>query len=803
MLYKFLKFSFYTTLLAAVAAAILAAAVYYYLVPKLPDTETLRNVELQVPMRVFSNDGLLIAEFGETKRTPVDYAELPLAMRNAFIAAEDDQFFQHNGVDIKGLLRAVIGLVTTGEKRQGGSTITMQLARNFFLSNEKTYLRKLNEILLALKIEKEFTKEAILTLYLNKIFLGQRAYGVAAAAQVYYGAKLDELSLAQIAMIAGLPKAPSTTNPITDPQRALVRRDYVLGRMLTLGLISKTDYDLAKNTPVSASIHKADIELTANYVAEMVRQEMQERFAENLYTKGYKVYTTIDAELQRAAQEALRQNLIAYDKRHGYRGAEKTLPAGQLDQELKLPTIGGLEPALVIAVEDETLRARLSDGSVLEIGWPGMKWARPYIDERRRGPEPKTAHDIAKIGDIIRVSAEADGSWSLAQIPAVEGAFIAPAAGNGAIRALVGGFDFNHSKFNRAIQAQRQPGSSFKPFIYSAALEKGYTAASLINDAPVVFEDRGLEDAWRPENYSGKFYGPTRLRVALRNSRNLVSIRLLRSIGINYAIEHARRFGFDASRLPRDLSLSLGSLSLTPLELARGYMVLANGGFATQPYLIQRIEDMNGEVIYEAQPAIACLACENDSADNTQSGAEPLNTQILAPRVISQQNAYLMDQLLRDVILRGTARRARSLKRSDIAGKTGTTNDQRDAWFAGFNQDIVAIGWVGFDNSSPLGPRETGASAALPMWISFMEKALQHYPEKPLPRPEGIVTVRIDSETGLAVGPGHRGAIFEIFRAAHIPKEQADKPSSPLFTGANPDAPQDDPAESGIPDQLF
>jgi len=810
MLQKLIKFSLYSTLLTMACATIVSAAIYYYLIPQLPDPETLRGIELQVPMRVYSADDDLIAEFGETKRSPVQYDEIPEVMRNAFVAIEDDEFFSHNGVDITALLRAVVGLIRTGEKRQGGSTITMQLARNFFLSNEKSYLRKLNEILLALKIEKELSKEEILTLYLNKIFLGQRAYGIAAAAQVYYGAKLSELTLAQMAMIAGLPKAPSTTNPITNAKRARERRNLVLDRMLILGLISNKENAVAKESPVNASTHQARIELNADYVAEMVRQEMYAQFGSELYNKGYKVYTTINTSLQIAAQNALRQSLIDYDKRHGYRGPELTLLPDQRHQNPDLPIIGNLQPAVVTVAEDKRLTVRLSDQSLVEINWPEIEWARRYVNKSKRGPELKSVTDIIKVGDVVRITNNEEGAWSLAQIPAVDAAIVAPEPNTGAIRALVGGFDFRHSKFNRATQAQRQTGSSFKPFIYSAALEKGYTAASLINDAPVVFDDAGLENAWRPENYGNKFYGPTRLRVALRNSRNLVSIRLLRSMGINHAITHAQRFGFDKDKLPRNLSLSLGSLSLTPLELATGYMVLANGGFATRPYLIERIEDMNGNIIFQANPAVACLECEKTNAKEViktdETARDAVFTPNLAPRTVSQQNIYLMNQLLRDVIQRGTGSRARSLKRADIAGKTGTTNDQRDAWFAGFNQDIVAITWVGFDDSSPLGPRETGASAALPMWIQFMEKALRLYPEKPLPRPEGMVTVRIDSETGLSVGPGHKGAIFETFRAQYVPEKQQENQKTPLFTGSGPNTlpnTSSDHSNSGIPDQLF
>lgn len=813
MLRKLIKFGFYSTVLAILSATLVSAAVYYYLVPQLPNPETLRNVELQVPMRVYSADDALIAEFGETKRSPVVYDEIPETMRNAFIAIEDDEFFRHNGVDIKALARAVVGLIRTGEKRQGGSTITMQLARNFFLSNEKSYIRKLNEILLALKIERELQKEEILTLYLNKIFLGQRAYGIAAAAQVYYGSKLNELTLSQMAMIAGLPKAPSTTNPITNPTRAHQRRNLVLDRMLILGLISKAEHKEAYDSPVTATSHKASVELSADYVAEMARQEMYEQFGNEIYNKGYKVYTTIDSSLQIAAQKALRENLIAYDKRHGYRGPEFTLLPDQLEQNPDLPIIGNLHPAVVTVAEEKELTVRLYDQSLVNIEWADIEWARAYIDETRRGPELQSVNDILNVGDVVRVVQDSTDQWTLAQIPDVEGAIVAPEPNSGAIKALVGGFDFNHSKFNRATQAQRQTGSSFKPFIYSAALEKGYTSASLINDAPVVFDDAGLEDAWRPENYGNKFYGPTRLRVALRNSRNLVSIRLLRSMGINHAINHAKRFGFEKSKLPRDLSLSLGSLSLTPLELANGYTVFANGGFATKPYFIERIEDMNGEIIFQADPEIACLKCEQEQTDETEVTELTQddiveNTPKLAPRVINKQNIYLMNQLLRDVIRRGTGTRAKSLKRADIGGKTGTTNDQRDAWFSGFNQDIVAITWVGFDDSRPLGPRETGASAALPMWIRFMETALPMYPEKPLPRPDGMVTVRIDRETGLSVGPGHKGAIFETFRAQHVPEKQQENQQTPTFTGSNSSSRPNNngsapSSESGIPDQLF
>lgn len=809
LVWKLTKLGFYGGLLAFIVAIAIAAAAYFYLVPKLPDVATLRNVELQVPLRVYSADGLLIGEFGETKRTPVEYDDIPQMMRDAFVAAEDDRFFSHKGVDIPGLARAVFELLRTGEKRQGGSTITMQLARNFFLSNEKTYLRKLNEILLALKIEKELSKQEIFTLYLNKIFLGQRAYGVAAAAQVYYGAELDELSLAQTAMIAGLPKAPSTTNPVSNPERARARRDYVLGRMRALAMIDEDRYEAAKQAPVSARLHGATVELSAAYVAEMTRQEMHDRFGDDAYSKGYKVYTTIDPQLQLAAQQALRQTLLAYDKRHGYRGPERSLGASGIDSELTFDEVGGLQAAIVVALEDRQVIARLKNQERVTIDWNGLNWARPYIDENRRGAAPRAAKDIVALGDVIRVVQNNEGQWTLTQIPQVQGAILAPEATTGAIRALVGGFDFNQSKFNRASQAQRQVGSSFKPFIYSAALDYGYTAASLINDAPVVFDDPGLDSVWRPQNYGGEFAGPIRMRVALRESRNLVSIRLLQSVGINGALEHISKFGFDRSKLPKNLSLALGSVSMTPLELSRGYLVLANGGFAVEPYLIQRIEDVHSEIIYQAEPEIACNGCEPAptqlSADAFSTDAVTETADITLPaskpakRAVSAQNIYLMNDLLRDVIRSGTGKRARALQRADIAGKTGTTNDQRDAWFAGFNQDIVAISWVGFDDSSPLGANETGASAALPMWIQFMETALSRYPERPLPRPEGLISVRIDAETGLQVEPGHHGAIFETFRAEQVPDKLPAHDTSPYATGGAAKGGRN----SGIPEQLF
>ncbi len=750
--------------LAAVAAA------YFYVAPQLPSVEVLRDVRFQVPLQVYTNSGQLLAEYGTKKRDPLKYEQIPKSVVNAFLAAEDDRFFEHPGVDYQGLLRAAGLLVVTGEKSQGGSTITMQVARNFFLSNEKTFLRKFNEILLSLKIEAELTKEQILTLYLNQIYLGNRAYGVGSAAQVYYGRPLDQLSLAEIAMIAGLPKAPSRYNPIAAPKRAQLRRDYVLNRMLKLGTITQAEHDKAIVEPVSAKLYQATIDLQAPYVGEMVRSYVYERYGENAYTDGYKVYVTIDAQLQQAAQESLRQALLDYDRRHGYRGAlshinftAATAITDILDQIDPIPEVGGLKVAMVYKVKEQDITVLRANGEQIQIPWQGLSWAARYNNSRSTGPAPKLASDIVKVGDVIYVRESAPKQWALAQIPEPGAAIVSIDPHDGAILALSGGFDFFHTKFNRATQAKRQPGSSFKPFIYAAALEKGFTAASIINDAPVVFEDAGLESSWRPENYSGEIYGPTRLREALVHSRNLVSIRLLQAVGVGYAIDYATKLGFDPARLPRDLSLSLGTASVTPLELAAGYTVLANGGFRVTPYFINKIVDGNGKPLFEAHPAVACLECESagESGDH------------LAPRVVSQQATYITTSMMQDVIRHGTGRRAMQLGRNDLAGKTGTTNDQRDAWFAGFNSDLVTVSWVGLDDAKSLGYDETGGKAALPMWVDYMRAALQGRPEAAPPQPSGIVTVKIDPRTGLLAHADQNDAIFEIFRSDNAPENRA------------------------------
>lgn len=773
---KLVKFVVILSVIGILAAAGIVAGAYYYLEPQLPSIDNLRDVQLQEPLRVYTADQKLIAEFGEKRRLPLSFEQVPETMVHAFLAAEDDSFFSHPGVDIKGLIRAGVQLLLTGQRRQGGSTITMQVARNFYLTREKTFTRKLNEILLALKIEQGLSKEEILALYLNKIYLGHRSYGVGAAAQVYYGGKVADLSIAQTAMIAGLPKAPSRFNPITNASRAVQRRNYVLDRMFELGYISQDEHRRSVAETVSAKIHTANIQTEAPYIAEMVRANLFNEYGDAAYTSGYRVFTTLDSKQQTAANAALRKALEDYDKRHGYRGPERRIeqiPATIEDRDKlvsALPRVADLMPALITAVDDKQASAHLAENRQIIIDMKGLSWARKHINEDRLGSKIAKATDVLQVGDIIRVRAvmnkDGEERWRLSQIPEVAGAFIALKPKDGAILALVGGYDFYHSKFNRATQARRQPGSGFKAFIYSAALEAGFNTASIINDAPVVLADAGLEGDWRPENYSGKFFGPTRLRYALTKSRNLVSIRLLRAMGVEHTVRHARRFGFDPAALPKNLSLALGSGTVTPLQMARGYAVLANGGFLIDPYFIVRIDAGTAETVFEPQARVACPGCGQlpvvaDPSDATDPQ--------YAPRVITPQNRYLMYSMMRDVIRAGTATKARVLKREDLAGKTGTTNEQRDAWFSGYNQSIVAVTWVGFDSNDKLGRGEVGGNAALPAWIDFMKVALEDIDDVAPTMPGNLVTVRIDPATGERAPAGMQGAIYEVFRLHEIP----------------------------------
>jgi penicillin-binding protein 1A len=764
LLSRVFKFFTIIVIVCGVLAGTGTYLVYQMVEPELPDITVLSDIKLQVPLSVYSQDEKLIAQFGEKKRIPVATNKIPQRLMEAFIAAEDDRFFSHPGVDYKGLIRAAVQLILTGQKRQGGSTITMQVARNFFLTREKTFMRKVKEIFLALKIERHLNKLEILGLYLNKIYLGHRAYGIGAAAQVYYGKSVNELTHAECAMIAGLPKAPSQINPVTNPDRALERRNYVLNRMYELEYLTRDELDQALNQPLTAKLHGDSIELDAPFIAEMVRQKMLEKFGPGAFTSGFKVYTTITSRLQIVARKALQQTLHEYDERHGYRGIEGRIPsdASPADIEQILinhQKVGDTLPGVVRSVSPDSVGVDVLGVGLTTLPWEGIKWARKYINENSRGPSPISSGQVVAEKDIIRVRQNQEGTWILSQVPEVSGALVSLNPSDGAIVALVGGFDFSRSKYNLVTQAKRQPGSGFKPILYTTALEEGFTVSSVINDAPVVYVDPWTSKVWRPKNYSGKFYGPTRLRDALRKSRNLVSVRLLRRIGIERVAQEAIKFGLPSDQIPRSLSMALGSGSATPLEMARVYAVFANGGFLIDPYFIARIQSANGDLVEETFPKIACPHCGEMGNQN----------HIFAPRVVSPRVNFLMTSLLKDVIQRGTAVQAKKLGRSDIAGKTGTTNEQRDAWFNGFSPAFATVAWVGFDSSKPLGNRETGGKAALPMWMYYTEEALKDIEDKELPVPDGIKTVYINQYSGLLSSPSDPNAIPEIFREEDIP----------------------------------
>ena len=806
---KLLRWFIVLALVSSILGIAAVGIAYLVFVPDLPEVDTLRDVQMQVPLRVFSEDGKLLGIFGEKRRIPVTVEEMPDCMKQAFLAGEDARFYEHFGLDYQGITRAAWSLATTGEKSIGGSTITQQLARNFFLTNEKTFTRKIKEAFLALKIEQELDKDKILELYLNKIFLGHRAYGVGAAAEVYYGKSTGQLSLAQCAMIAALPKAPSRINPITSPERAVERRDYVLSRMLELGYITQEEHDRAVKEADRAFYHGAIAEISAPYVAEMVRVQALRLLGSKAYTGGYEVVTTIDSRLQTAANLAVSNGLEEYDQRHGFRGAEdhvdltdKVSTDDWLDTLAPYRPISGLEPGLVLEVEDELALVYLRNGQTVALSLEDMQWAAPFISRDRKGKKPESVEDIMVPGDIIRARLHNDGAWRLGQLPEVESALVSMDPKTGDIKALVGGYDFARSKYNRVTQGKRQPGSSFKPFVYSAALDMGATVATIVNDAPIVFEDNELERTWKPQNFSERFYGPTRLREAMVNSRNLVSIRLLRNIGIEYARDYITNFGFERDDLPANLSMALGSASLTPLAMARGYGVFANGGYLVTPRYISTITDMNGKVVYEIRPSIICDDCQpeeeadveevvtekiepefkplsiaTDSTEVSSSIEEaeqvPNRTEVsYASQAITPQNAYLVRSMMMDVVRRGTGVRAMELGRKDLAGKTGTTNEQRDAWFSGYNDYFVTSVWVGFDNHDPLGRSELGGRAALPVWIEYMRVALEGVPDNPPEMPEGLAQARIDPETGLLAPLEREGTIMEIFQAGHLPPMQ-------------------------------
>lgn len=846
-IYKFLQLAFGAFFALLTVAVLGLFALYAYYSPQLPDEAELRKIDIQVPLRIYTRDSELVAEYGERRSRPVTLDEVPKQLSQAFLDIEDARFYDHNGVDLKGVARALRSVVSTGSASQGASTITMQLARNAFLDSGKNVERKLKETLLAMKMEQTLSKQQILELYLNKIYLGNRAYGIASAAETYYGKALHELTLAQCAMIAGLPKAPSRYNPLANPERAMIRRNYILKRMLELKHISQAEYDIAVNEPNTAQQHKTEIETDAPYLAEMVRAEIVRRFGEaNAYAQGFHVYTTLDSKRQAEAAESLRNALLSYDRRHGYRGAEDKVSLGELKNEDEMrdklfnyPVYGDLYPALVLNASADSAELLVGEGKVT-LGLDAVKWARPFKSEDRRGAAPRRVNEVLAAGEIVRLrqTDKEKNTWVLSQVPAVGGALVSLDPADGAVRAVMGGFDFYHSKFNRATQALRQPGSSFKPVVYAAALAKGFTPTSIVNDAPITIPGSN----WKPENFGGKYIGPTTLREALAKSRNLVSIRLLRSIGINYAVEFATRFGFLKENLPPNLTLALGTGMTTPMEMATAYAAFANGGFKVNAYFITRIEDRNHNLLFEETPAKVCgddvatcaapaqpdkAAAEDkpdknkDKADAQQADkkaaeksdkpiweTEAVNNtpaaggQPAAQRILDRRTHYQIVKMMQGVTQFGTAARAsRSLNRKDIAGKTGTTNDQKDAWFCGFTPDVVSIAWVGFDDMSKLGEGETATNVALPMWIDFMHRVLEGTPSKEWERPVDLKEADLgeDSKTAYeedaeAAPPRNGGFQYQNERDI-APPRQAARPQAP--------APQRTPERVEIPEQLF
>ena len=753
----------FVLLAVPVAAALLLTFAVILVYPTLPSLEVLTDYRPKIPLQVFTTDGVLIGEFGEERRALVRIEEVPELMKRAIVAAEDERFYMHGGVDYVGVARAAWSNFTSGGVKQGASTITMQVARNFFLSKEKTFSRKFNEMLLAFKIEHSLSKDQILQLYINQIFLGQRAFGFAAAARIYFGKSLEDLNIAEMAMLAGLPKAPSRFNPVANLKRATARQHYVLGRMRDLGYITPTQYQGALNEQLAITGVLREYALRADHFAEMIRQAMYDRYQEEAYHRGYRVYTTLDSRHQRAAYEAVRAGVLAYDRRHGYRGPEAfvDLPARASDDAADdalqdFPDSGDLLAAVVVEANARQVAAVIRSGERVTIRGDGVKFALPALSEKA------SANQRIRRGAIVRVHQDAKGNWAIVQLPQVEASLVSIDPRDGAIRALVGGFDFKRNKYNHVTQALRQPGSSFKPFIYSAALEKGFTPATIINDAPLRFEAQQTgSEAWEPHNYDGTFEGPMRLRTALAKSKNLVSVRILQDITPQYAQDYIARFGFEPKLHPAYLTMALGAGNVTPMQMAVGYSVFANGGFHVMPYFIERIEDARGKVLAKAQPRRA-----GEGAD----------------RVIDARNAFLMSSLLQEVVRSGTAGRAMQLGRSDLAGKTGTTNDFVDAWFAGYQSGLVAVAWIGFDNPRSLGRNETGSRAALPMWISYMGDVLKGVPEQALTPPPGIMTAHIDPFTGLRL---EIGGVNEYFYQEYLPPEQLPEP--PLSAERPPD----------------
>ncbi|MBP2837454.1 peptidoglycan glycosyltransferase/peptidoglycan DD-transpeptidase MrcA [Dickeya parazeae] len=831
---KFVKYLF----ILAVSCILLGVAslygLYRYIEPQLPDVATLKDVRLQTPMQVYSADGELIAQFGEKRRIPLKLDQIPPMMVNAFIATEDSRFFEHHGVDPQGIIRAAVIALTSGHASQGASTITQQLARNFFLSPERTLLRKIKEVFLAIRIEQTLTKDEILELYLNKIYLGYRAYGVGAAAQVYFGQPVDQLTLAQMAMIAGLPKAPSTFNPLYSYDRAVARRNVVLSRMLDENYITQAQYDQARNEKLVADYHAPEIAFSAPYMAEMVRQEMVKRYGEDAYSDGYQVYTTITRKLQLAAEDAVHNNVIAYDMRHGYRGPDQVLwkvgtPALTQDKIVealkKLPVYGPLFPAVVTDASADKAHAVMANGDKIELPMLGVRWARAYRSDDQQGPTPKRVTDVLAAGQQIWVR-KVDNDWWLAQVPDVNSALVSLNPTDGAILALVGGFDFNQSKFNRATQALRQVGSNIKPFLYTAAMDKGLTLATILNDAPITRWDPGAGSDWSPKNSPPVYDGPIRLRQGLGQSKNVVMVRAMRAMGVDYAANYLERFGFPEQNIVHTESLALGAASFTPLQVVRGYSVMANGGYLVDPYFITKIDNAAGNTVFSATPKIVCDTCNlpviygdtqrsavlsDDSMENVATSQEnpvqaapqvdPITpseiakqaaAQPYAPHVISTPLAFLIKDALNSNVFgepgwMGTGWRAgKVLQRHDIGGKTGTTNNSKDAWFSGYGANIVASVWIGFDDHrrdlgrtsasgvirDQISGYEGGAKSAEPAWDDYMKVALAGVPEQPKTPPQGVVTVTIDRSTG-KLSDGGGNSRQEYFIDGTQPTERA------------------------------
>ena len=740
-------------LLAGLAAAglCLVGLVVALAWPNLPSLDSLTDYQPKIPLRVYTAEGALIGEFGEERRSLISVKAVPEQLKQAILAAEDERFYQHTGVDYVGVLRAAYANLVQGGRRQGASTITMQVARNFFLSSEKTLTRKLYEALLAFKIEHSLDKEQILELYVNQIYLGQRAYGFAAASQIYFGKSLDRVTVAEAAVLAALPKAPSIYNPVANPQRARQRQHYVLRRMRDLGYISEPQYAEALKTPLQVRRTVDDFAgLHGEFVAEMARQAVYEQFAEEAYTRGFRVYTTIRKADQEAAYAALRRGVLEYDRRQGYRGPEGFVEIGAKAAEdeaedalAEYPDTDELKAALVLAAGPRQVRAALRSGETVSVSGEGLRFAARALEEKS-APQKRIRR-----GSVIRLSQDEKRNWQIVQLPDAEGGFVSIDPVDGAIRALVGGFDFQRNKFNHVTQAWRQPGSSFKPFIYSASLEKGFTPATVIADEPVVVEAEVTgSQRWEPKNYDGKFEGPMRMRTALAKSKNMVSIRILQAISPGYAQDYVTRFGFDADKHPPYLTLALGAGSVTPLQMARAYAVFANGGYLVQPYFIQKVVDDRGNPLGEARPA--------------RAGAEAL-------RVIDVRNAFIMDSMMQDVTRYGTAASAGRLGRRDLAGKTGTTNDFMDAWFCGYQPGLVGVAWVGFDQPRSLGKNQTGGRVALPIWIEYMAKALKGAPEMARVAPAGIVALTTEPDPA---APGEAKAVPEFFYREFVPKEE-------------------------------